>query len=312
MLLTPFELVAKAEQTLGPITWRGPFDTSTDPEYVRWQAGEITEREYWLIRGAPYGLELHELMSHFYEPAGDYLVRPEMADLVRRHRAMGRVVGVLTNDMNAFHGPEWKSGISVIKEFDFIVDGSITGFLKPDPRAFRIALEALGDPDPCRWCSSTISGATCAAPKPSASRRCTSTPPIHPLPSSGSKPPWPSRGHFSNVTVTVRSSVPRTTVSVSVSLLPKALCNASIDTSGVSPAATSRSPSAMPALSAGPSVSTPRTSRPSRGVRPTDARSFAATSGGARAMPRRGRTTDLPAARSSIVDRSAASIGRAT
>jgi putative hydrolase of the HAD superfamily len=148
VLLTPFELVAKAEETLGPISWRGPFDTTTDPEYVRWQAGEMTEREYWLVRGEPYGLELHGLMRHFYEPAGDYLVRPEMAELVTRHRAMGRVVGVLTNDMNAFHGPEWKQGISVISEFDFIVDGSITGYLKPDPRAFELALEALGNPAP--------------------------------------------------------------------------------------------------------------------------------------------------------------------
>jgi putative hydrolase of the HAD superfamily len=148
VLLTPFELVAKAEETLGPISWRGPFDPATDPEYGRWQAGEITEREYWLIRGAPYGLELRELMQHFYEPSGDYLVRPEMAALVARHRAMGRVVGVLTNDMNAFHGPEWKQGISVISEFDFIVDGSITGYLKPHPRAFELALEALGNPDP--------------------------------------------------------------------------------------------------------------------------------------------------------------------
>ena len=39
------------------------------------------------------------------------------------------MIGVLTNDMNAFHGPEWKDGLSVIKQFDFIVDGSITGFL---------------------------------------------------------------------------------------------------------------------------------------------------------------------------------------
>lgn len=46
VLLTPFELIAKAEKTLGNLSWRGPFDTSTDPEYVRWQAGDITEREY--------------------------------------------------------------------------------------------------------------------------------------------------------------------------------------------------------------------------------------------------------------------------
>ncbi len=148
VLLTPFELVGKAEETLGHLSWRGPFDTSTDPEYVRWQSGEITEREYWSVRSAPYGLDLRGLMRHFYDPPGDYLVRPQMVDFIHRHRAAGRVVGVLTNDMQAFHGPEWMDSISVIEQFDFIVDGSITGYLKPDPRAFQLALDAFGGPDP--------------------------------------------------------------------------------------------------------------------------------------------------------------------
>jgi putative hydrolase of the HAD superfamily len=148
VLLTPFELIGKAEQTLGPMPWRGPFDTDTDAEYMRWQAGEITERDYWTGRATAYGLDIPGLMRHFYEPPGDYLVRPEMAALITRHRSAGRIVGVLTNDMDAFHGPDWKDGISVIKEFDFIIDGSITGFLKPDPRAFRLALRAFGDLDP--------------------------------------------------------------------------------------------------------------------------------------------------------------------
>ncbi len=148
VLLTPFELIGKAEATLGPISWRGPFDPATDPDYVRWQSGELTERDYWTLQAAPFGLDIYGLMRHFFEPAGDYLIRPEMEKLIARHRADGRIVGVLTNDMNAFHGPEWKHGISVIADFDFIVDGSITGHLKPDPQAFRLALEALGDPDP--------------------------------------------------------------------------------------------------------------------------------------------------------------------
>jgi putative hydrolase of the HAD superfamily len=148
VLLTPFELADKAEQTLGPMPWRGPFDTGTDDVYVRWQGGEITERDYWTVRAETYGLDVPGLMRHFYEPAGDYLVRPEMVELITRHRGAGRIVGVLTNDMDAFHGPEWKAGISVISEFDFIVDGSTTGYLKPDPRAFRLALKACGDPDP--------------------------------------------------------------------------------------------------------------------------------------------------------------------
>lgn len=148
VLLTPFELIGKAQETLGSMTWRGPFDAASDPEYVRWQAGEITEREYWSVRGAPFGLDLRGLMRHFYEPPGDYLVRPRMTELINRHRAAGRVVGVLTNDMHAFHGPDWMEAISVIDQFDFIVDGAITGYLKPDPRAFQLALEAFDDPDP--------------------------------------------------------------------------------------------------------------------------------------------------------------------
>ena len=84
MLLTPFELIGKAEYCT--ISWRGPFDTTSDPEYVRWQAGEITEREYWSVRGALNGLDLRGLMRHFYEPPGDYLVRPAMAELIVRHR----------------------------------------------------------------------------------------------------------------------------------------------------------------------------------------------------------------------------------
>ena len=38
--------------------------------------------------------------------------------------------------------------ISVLREFDFIIDGSITGILKPDPRAFQFALDELGNPPP--------------------------------------------------------------------------------------------------------------------------------------------------------------------
>ena len=148
VLLTPFELIGQAEKGLGPLSWRGPFDTGTDLEYVQWQSGEMSERDYWSLRSEPYGLDILGLMRHFYEPAGDHLVRPEMVDLIAGQQAAGRTVGVLTNDMHAFHGPEWQAGISVISQFDFIVDGSITGYLKPDPRAFRLALDAFGGPDP--------------------------------------------------------------------------------------------------------------------------------------------------------------------
>jgi putative hydrolase of the HAD superfamily len=55
-------------------------------------------------------------------------------------------VGALTNDMTAFHGPEWVARQEHLKLFDVIVDASLTGVMKPDPRAFRDGAEALGLP----------------------------------------------------------------------------------------------------------------------------------------------------------------------
>jgi putative hydrolase of the HAD superfamily len=52
-------------------------------------------------------------------------------------------VGILTNDMQAFHGPEWKHGISMLRRVTTIVDGSITGYLKPDPRSYQAGLAAM-------------------------------------------------------------------------------------------------------------------------------------------------------------------------
>jgi putative hydrolase of the HAD superfamily len=57
-------------------------------------------------------------------------------------------VAILTNDLAAFHGPEWMERVTVLGEIDVVIDGSVTHVLKPDPRAYEAALTALGDPDP--------------------------------------------------------------------------------------------------------------------------------------------------------------------
>jgi putative hydrolase of the HAD superfamily len=148
VLKTPFELRHDAERTLGPLPWAGPFDPSTDPEWVRFQNEELTERAYWKIRADNFGLSVRGLMDHFYEPPGDRLVRSEMWALIRERQAAGGIVGVLTNDLTAFQNAAWIEAMAVIGEFDFIVDGSVTGYLKPHPNAYEMALAALGNPDP--------------------------------------------------------------------------------------------------------------------------------------------------------------------
>ena len=78
---------------------------------MRWQDGEITDASTGRCVARRTGWTFAGLMRHFYEPPGDYLVRPQMAELIERHSAAGRVVGVLTNDMHAFHGPESIEGL---------------------------------------------------------------------------------------------------------------------------------------------------------------------------------------------------------
>src|SRR5262249_22300104 len=67
-------------------------------------------------------------------------------ELMTDATAAGLRVGALTNDMTAFHGPEWVARQAHLKLFDVIVDASLTGVMKPDPRAFRGGAEALGVP----------------------------------------------------------------------------------------------------------------------------------------------------------------------
>jgi putative hydrolase of the HAD superfamily len=152
LLRTPFELRHAAEESLGlapgTLSWAGPFDPPSDPLWQQWQAGEVTEREYWAIRAESYGLETQTFMGGFFEPGGDHLIRHDMWDLVRAYQASGGRVGILTNDLRAFHGTEWVESITVLSEIDLLIDASITKVLKPDPAAYAAALAALGDPDP--------------------------------------------------------------------------------------------------------------------------------------------------------------------
>ena len=76
----------------------------------------------------------------------DDSLRAEMVDLMTDVKVAGLRLGALTNDMTAFHGPGWVERQEHLKLFDVIVDGSLTGVMKPDPRAFGQGAGALGLP----------------------------------------------------------------------------------------------------------------------------------------------------------------------
>ena len=84
------------------------------------------------------------MIAHLYEPPRPDLVRPEARALVRDAKAGGHPLGILTNDMRAFHSQEWVDAMEIVAEADVLVDGSIEGHLKPDPRLYELLSERLG------------------------------------------------------------------------------------------------------------------------------------------------------------------------
>lgn len=156
VLLTPFELRPIAEASLGlpagSFTWAGPFDPDTDGAWRSFQAGGMTEREYWDVRLAEFteivgrAATVPEMFAHFYSGTQEQLVRPGARSLMRDAKAAGLRVGVLTNDLTAFHDQAWLDRMTIIREFDAMVDGRTDGVMKPDPAAYRLMLERLGVP----------------------------------------------------------------------------------------------------------------------------------------------------------------------
>lgn len=160
VLLTPFELV----EELGPdapahrlLHGRGPMavDGHPDADWAELMEGRITERDYWDHRAAEWaelggggpGAEdgsIREMIAHLYDPPRPGLIRRGAVELIHDARTAGHPIGVLTNDLHAFHSDEWISAMHVLDEVDVLVDGSIEGYLKPHPRLYELISERLG------------------------------------------------------------------------------------------------------------------------------------------------------------------------
>lgn len=163
VLLTPFELVADQPGTPahGLLHQRGPLASAEQPDPV-WedlQAGRITERAYWDERAAQWhesggiggGIgrqdgapDIRAMIAHLYEPPRPELVRDQARALVRDAHAAGLAVGILTNDLRAFHSDRWIEQMEIVGDVDVVVDGSVEGHLKPAPRLYELLSERLG------------------------------------------------------------------------------------------------------------------------------------------------------------------------
>ncbi len=72
-----------------------------------------------------------------------------MVDTVRQLRAAGYRTALLTNNAREWE-PMWRGLIPVDELFDVVVDSSVVGLRKPDPRIYELTCERLGlRPEEC-------------------------------------------------------------------------------------------------------------------------------------------------------------------
>ena len=152
---TLFETHALSEAALGlsagSLTWRGPFEPETDPLWRSMQAGEISERDYWMQRtqevGRHVGQDWQEMRQFVQAARGadvDAVLRPEALATINAAHSAGKGLAILSNELDLFYGSDFRERIAVIEQFELVVDATYSGILKPDLRAYQFVTEGLG------------------------------------------------------------------------------------------------------------------------------------------------------------------------
>lgn len=151
---TLFETHAETERALklqpGALRWRGPLDPSSDALWRQMQAGEISERGYWLQRAAEVGALVGERWTSMAEfvrrargnaPAS--VIRPEALAAIHVCAASRIKLAILSNELDLFYGADFRDKLPFLNRFDVIIDATYTNLLKPDPKAYVSCANAL-------------------------------------------------------------------------------------------------------------------------------------------------------------------------
>ena len=134
----------------GTLAWGGPFEPETDRLWHDVVAGEFAEREYWNQRAREVGRligedwTIQDFCRKHDELPPSAVLRPEVLTLIADTKKAGLKFGILTNELELFHGKEWLAAMPFVHQVDAIVDATHTHILKPDLRAYELALAAIG------------------------------------------------------------------------------------------------------------------------------------------------------------------------
>jgi putative hydrolase of the HAD superfamily len=145
------DVLAESDPRLAVVVEELGLASEKDELWAQMLAHTVTERAYWAQRASDLGAAVDErwdtrtMINRMYAaPPERWLIAP-VVQLMRDVRAAGIPLGALTNDLRDFHGDEWvDSQQDWLGLFDVIVDASVTGVLKPDPRAYEAGAQVLG------------------------------------------------------------------------------------------------------------------------------------------------------------------------
>jgi putative hydrolase of the HAD superfamily len=88
--------------------------------------------------------ELHRFSEIYFEALHP---NEPMIELMRRTRASGRRMALLTNNVREWE-PRWRTMLPVDEIFEVVVDSAFVGMRKPEPGIYELALERMGSPAP--------------------------------------------------------------------------------------------------------------------------------------------------------------------
>jgi len=149
-----FERHREMERQLGlppqSISWQGALAPETDSLWQAMQRDEISERDYYAARAREVGEAVGEsgwdmatLLRRIRQVDPQSAVRPQMRRLIAVARGRGIRLGILSNELELFYGRDFLPRMCVLEYFDVVIDATHTLILKPDQRAYALAIDAL-------------------------------------------------------------------------------------------------------------------------------------------------------------------------